>query len=549
MLHDLNPTQTAAWQKLKQLKQLATQTDLKSRFAQDSSRAQKFTFQAADLTVDLSKNFIDQQILSGLEALAQAMNLEASIKDLFSGKEVNQTEARPALHSKLRDLDSTGIPKDPEVANVFKRLCHSADVIGSQHWKGHTGAKIKDVVNIGIGGSDLGPRMVCSALKPFHQGKVNCHFISNCDPSDVFQTLAPLAPETTLFIISSKSFTTHETLNNAIAARDWLLESLKDEKAIANHFLAVTSKPEKAVNFGISENNIFPMWDWVGGRFSLWSAIGLPIAIYVGSKAFIELLVGAQKMDCHFSTTSILNNVPALMGLLDVWYVNFWGAASIACMPYDHYLQLFPNFLQQLIMESNGKSIDRLGTPIHYATCPAIWGGIGSNGQHSFHQLLHQGTHLIPCDFILPLSSHNPIGDQHASLIANGLSQSLALMKGKTLPEAKAELRLQGFSNESIELLAPHKVIPGNRPSSIIMYNKTSPGTLGALIALYEHRVYTASVLWNINPFDQWGVELGKTLSNQLQPLLTDDLPANNELDSSTKAAIKLFRDNKQPNR
>lgn len=542
MPQNLNPTQTAAWQHLKQLRQHATQTDLKSRFAEDSSRAQKFTFRAAGLTVDLSKNFIDREILSGLEALSQAMGLEASITDLFAGREINRTEARPALHTKLRDLDSSNTPKDPKVASVFQRLCHTADVIGSQQWKGHTGATILDVVNIGIGGSDLGPRMACSALEPFRQGNVNCHFISNCDPSDIAQTLELLNPETTLFIVSSKSFTTYETLTNAITARDWLLKSLKNEKAIANHFLAVTAKPEKAVDFGIDEDNIFPMWDWVGGRFSLWSAIGLPIAVYIGSKAFADLLAGAQEMDQHFLNTPVSSNIPALMGLLDLWYVNFWDAASIACLPYDHHLQLFPSFLQQLIMESNGKSTDNSGAPIHYATCPAIWGGVGSNGQHSFHQLLHQGTHLIPCDFILPLSSHNPIADQHTSLVANGLSQSLALMKGKTLPEAKAELRLQGFPNETIEALAPHKVIPGNRPSSLIMYNKTSPDTLGALIALYEHRVYTASVIWNINAFDQWGVELGKTLSNQLQPLLTNDLPDNNKLDSSTAAAIKLFR-------
>ena len=545
MPEKLNPTKTAAWRELEQLKQLAAQTDLKSRFAEDPSRAQKFTFQAAELTVDLSKNFIDEQILSGLEALAQTMNLETSIKDVFSGKAVNHTEKRPALHSKLRDLDSSNCPKDPEVAEVFKRICRSADKIGTKNWEGYTGEKIQDVVNIGIGGSDLGPRMVCNALEPFSQGKINCHFISNCDPSDIIQTLKPLTPETTLFIISSKSFTTHETLANAMVARDWLLTSLKDEDAVAYQFLAVTGKPEKAINFGINENNIFPMWDWVGGRFSLWSAIGLPIAISVGSKAFVKLLSGAQKMDKHFLETPIANNIPALMGLLDIWYVNFWGAASIACLPYDHYLQLLPSFLQQLIMESNGKCVDSSGTPIHYATCPAIWGGVGSNGQHSFHQLLHQGTHLIPCDFILPLSSHNPIADQHTSLVANGLSQSLALMKGKSLPEAKAELGLQGLPNEIIESLAPHKVIPGNRPSSLIMYDKTSPATLGALIALYEHRVYVASVLWNINAFDQWGVELGKTLSNQLQPLLTDDLLTNNELDSSTNAAIKLFRDYK----
>jgi glucose-6-phosphate isomerase len=538
----LDPTRTEAWQELKQLKLLIAQTRLQDHFHNNPNRAAEFTLHAAGLTVDLSKNHLDQSILKGFERLADEMQLPAAINALRDGKEINFTERRAAQHTKLRDLDVNGMPKDPDVASTFQQVCGTADKIRSGGWQGHTGKTITDIVNIGIGGSDLGPRTVCNALQIYQTTDIQCHFVSNCDPSDLYQTLDKLNPESTLFIVSSKSFTTQETLTNAEAARDWLLLQLSDKAAIKSHFLAVTSRPEKASSFGISEKNIFPMWDWVGGRFSLWSAIGLPIAIQLGSKGFTELLRGAQAMDEHYTSAPVTQNIPILMGLLDVWHVNFWGAESIACMPYDHYLQLLPDFLQQLIMESNGKSIDRAGNPINYSTCPAIWGGIGSNGQHSFHQLLHQGTHFIPCDFILPLASHNPIGNQHATLVANGLSQSLALMRGKTLREAQDELQQQGLSSEEIERLAPHKVIPGNQPSTLIMYPKTTPATLGALLALYEHRVYTASVIWNINAFDQWGVELGKSLSNELQPLLTgeNDQPAT--LDGSTQAAIDRFR-------
>jgi glucose-6-phosphate isomerase len=538
----ITPITTRAWQELQQLKQLAALTPIADRFVEDPQRAERLTLDAAGLTVDLSKNHLDTAILNGLSNLADEMRLPEAIDDLLTGKSVNCTEQRAAHHSQLRDFDQQGQPRHPEVADSLQKMLATAEKIRSGHWPGFTGKAISDVVNIGIGGSDLGPRMVCQALAPYHDTDVNCHFVSNCDPSDLHQTLQGLNPETTLFVVSSKSFTTTETLTNALAAKEWLLNQLGDNEATQQHFLASSSKADKAIAFGIDASNIYPMWDWVGGRYSLWSAIGLPVAIYIGPERFKELLLGAQAMDRHFGSAPIKENIPALMGLLDVWHVNFWGAQSIACMPYDHYLQLLPDFLQQLIMESTGKSIDRAGNPIHYLTCPAIWGGIGSNGQHSFHQLLHQGTHLIPCDFILPLASHNPVGEQQAMLVANGLSQSLALMQGKTLDQAEEELRQQGLDEAEVQRLAPHKVIPGNQPSTIISYEKTTPSTLGALIALYEHRVYTTSVLWNINAFDQWGVELGKSLSNTLQPMLTGQNQGLEQLDSSTAAMIKRFR-------
>ncbi len=474
------------------------------------------------------------------------MGLKEAIAEMVDGDLVNASEGRPALHTALRRpvgdrLAINGVNVMPDVHRVLNQMTELVTRIHNGLWRGYTEKPITDVVNIGIGGSFLGPQLVSEALLPYAQQGVRCHYLANIDGSEFHELSEGLKAETTLFIVSSKSFNTLETLKNAQAARSWYLAQGGSEGDLYKHFIAVSSNREAAVAFGIREENIFPMWDWVGGRYSLWSAIGLPIALAIGMANFKELLSGAYGMDRHFQTAPFESNMPVLLALLGVWYGNFWGAQSHAILPYDHYLRNITKHLQQLDMESNGKSVRQDGSAVTCETGPVIWGGVGCNGQHAYHQLLHQGTQLIPADFIVPVVSYNPVADHHQWLYANCLSQSQALMLGKTRDEARAELRSKGLPEDEVERLAPHKVIPGNRPSNTLAMERISPRRLGALVALYEHKVFVQSVVWGINAFDQWGVELGKELGKGVYQRLTggNEQPAE---DASTQGLIDYFR-------
>jgi glucose-6-phosphate isomerase len=528
------------WERLEQHSKELQASSLQQLFTADDQRFRKFSIEAAGLHLDASKNFITNKTLVLFEQLALEAGLPSAIADLLVGKPVNNTENRPAWHTALR---SSTPP--PEVTHTLEKMLALVDDVHSGAWRGYTGKKITDVVNIGIGGSDLGPRMVTYALSPYHQHDLRCHFVSNIDPSDINDTLRPLNPETTLFIIASKSFNTLETLSNAEYAKQWFLAAHGPAKDIEKHFIAISTALHKAYAFGIAPKNIFPMWDWVGGRYSLWSAIGLPIALSIGMKNFKELLHGAMQMDKHFETAPLMDNMPVMLALLGIWYNQCWKAQTHAVLPYDQHLKYFPDFLQQLDMESNGKSIDKQGRRVDYATGSIVWGSIGTNGQHSFHQLLHQGTHTIPVDFILPLSTQNHSNphdiEQHRHLVANCLAQSQALLQGKTLNEIRQELTLQGLTPAEIDELAPHKRVEGKKPNNIISFSKLTPVTLGALIALYEHKVYVQSVIWNINAFDQWGVELGKQLSEPIYDALSG-AQTSNAIDASTRALIHRYQ-------
>jgi glucose-6-phosphate isomerase len=446
------------------------------------------------------------------------------------------------LHTALRnDGEGLGRAEQDAVADTFKRMRAFVDRLYNGDWLGSTGKPITDVVNIGIGGSDLGPVMMSTALMPYDRKRIGVHFVSNIDPEHLSERLEPLNPETTLFIVSSKSFGTIETRMNAESAREWCKTNGIDSDGISRHFIAISANVTAAKEFGIGEENIFPMWDWVGGRYSVWSAIGLPIAIKVGMDNFDAIRDGARQMDQHFRSAPLRENMPALLGLLSIWYTNFFNTETQIVIPYDHSLHKFPAYLQQLEMESNGKSVARDGKPVSYMTKGAIFGEAGSNTQHSFHQLLHQGTHRFPIDFIVPVNSHHPIGAQHDYLFANCLSQTRALMKGRSLEEVQEEMRHQGKNEDEITRLAPHRVVPGNKPSNTITMNKVTPETLGALVALYEHKVYTESVIWNINAFDQWGVELGKVLSEDVYAAMTDKLPE--DIDGSTAGLVEYYKD------
>ncbi|MCX4026356.1 glucose-6-phosphate isomerase [Endozoicomonas sp. SM1973] len=532
---------------LLQEKQAIDQTNLKALFAEDSKRFEQFSLKAAGLFLDYSKNLMTPETLQLLGKLAEEAKLPEAIKRLFQGDKVNHTEQRPALHMALRKQDDEAIWVDgqdvmPEIKATLAKIATLTQQVHSGKWRGYTGKPITHIINIGIGGSFLGPKMIIEGLTPYIKPDIKHHYIANIDPNDVAEAFKHIDPETSLFIVASKSFSTIETKLNAETCRQWMLDQGAKAEDIAKHFLAVSSNVDKAVEFGIHPDNIYPMWDWVGGRYSLWSAIGLPIALTLGFDNFEALLKGAYQMDEHFRTAPITENMPALLGLIGVWYHNYHGATAHAVLPYDQYLSELPNHLQQVDMESNGKSVNHDGETLSYSSGPVIWGDTGTNGQHAYHQLLHQGTLLIPVDFVVPAQSHNDIGDHHPWLFANALSQSQALMAGKTLDEAKAELAEQGLSTEEIEKLAPHKVIPGNRPSNTILMSKVTPETLGALVALYEHKVFTQGMLWQVNSFDQWGVELGKQLGNTLFPKLKDtDSPLDQ--DSSTNGLISLFRE------
>jgi glucose-6-phosphate isomerase len=542
-----SPTELTAWQKLTEHKQEMASVSMKSLFEADPKRAEKYTTQAAGWTLDYAKNRTNEKTLGLLTDLVKEAGLEKAIKGMFSGAHINNTEDRSVLHIALRasqaqdSLIVDGVNVLEEVRSTLKQMEKFVAQLHSGEWKGYTGKRITDVISIGIGGSYLGPKVVAEALTPYEKDGIKVHFVANIDGSDITGKLKLVNPETTVFVISSKTFGTLETLSNANAARDWFLSNGGSQSDVCKHFAAVSSNVKKAVDFGMAEENIFPMWDWVGGRYSLWSAIGLPVAIAVGMDNFYELLDGAHQMDEHFRTAPFEENLPVIMGALGVWYINFHNAQTHALIPYDHYLRAMPAHIQQLDMESNGKSTLLNGDGVETDTGPIIWGGAGTNGQHAYHQLLHQGTRLVPVDFIVPLASHNPIGEHHAQLFANCLSQSQALMVGKTLEQAQQELRDSGATDEQIATIAPHKVIPGNRPSNTLLTDKMTPATIGALIALYEHRTFVQGTIWGINSFDQWGVELGKVLGTDIYNRLVSDSD-NSALDASTQALIKAFK-------
>ncbi|MDP9942216.1 glucose-6-phosphate isomerase [Ectopseudomonas alcaliphila] len=539
-------TTLPAWQALQQHRIEMAGFSMREAFAADTRRFQRFSLDSCGLLLDYSKNLIDERSLELLIQLAEQAGLQESIANLFNGEQVNASEGRAALHTALRSPIGRRLLVDghdiiPEVHRVLNQVTELVSRIHSGLWRGYSEKPIKEVVNIGIGGSFLGPQLVSEALRPFTQRGVRCHYLANIDGSEFRELTARLDPETTLFIVSSKSFGTLETLKNTLAARDWYLAMGGPEAELHRHFIAVTSNRKAAIEFGIGEENIFPMWDWVGGRYSLWSAIGLPIALAIGVSNFKELLAGAYAMDQHFTQAPLAENMPVLMALLGIWYTNFWGAQSHAILPYDHYLRNFTKHLQQLDMESNGKSVRQDGSPLGIATGPIIWGGVGCNGQHAYHQLLHQGRLLVPADFIVPVNSYNPLSDHHQWLFANCLSQAQALMQGKTREEAEAELRAKGLSEDEVQRLAPHKVIPGNRPSNIVVMNRIAPFNLGALVALYEHKVFVQSAIWGINAFDQWGVELGKEMGKEVYQRLTGQVQEH-ATDASTQGLIEHFR-------
>jgi glucose-6-phosphate isomerase len=515
---------------------------LQGLFDADENRAESFHASAAGIQLDYSKHLLSASALSSLIQLAEQAGIPESIEQLFSGAHVNNTEDRPALHTLLRASSGGDQPERfEEVRSARERMQVMAQRLYHGEHSGYSGAAITDVINIGIGGSDLGPRLVTQALRPFH-GKVQCHYVSNVDPADLLDTLDGLEPATTAFIICSKSFRTEETLANGLAARNWMLNAGATIEDLDKHFMAVTTNLQAAQDFGISAANCLPMWDWVGGRYSVWSAVGLSCAIAVGWERFSEFLAGAEAMDEHFRHTDAHANLPMLLSLLEIWYCIFFGASNHVVLPYDHSLQRFPDFLQQLTMESNGKQVSIDGQLLDYSTAPVLWGSAGTMGQHSFHQLLHQGTLLCPVDFILPLNTHTGAILQHRILVANCLAQSRTLMVGRSLEDATKALSERGLDEEEAARLAPHLVMPGNRPSSVITMESLTPHSLGALLALYEHRTFCSGQIWHINSFDQWGVELGKEISTDILARLAGT-GGGNTMDAATERLINLWKD------
>ncbi len=540
-------SRSAAWSALVSHRQEIDKTSMRELFLRDSERFSRFSINWGDLTLDYSKNRVTSATMELLLELARNAGVEERRDGMLEGEAINFTERRAVLHTALRHppgskLTLEGVDLSAEVADVLSQMKACCERVIGGAWKGYTGKVMTDVVNIGIGGSDLGPYMVTEALRPFAHGGLRVHFVSNIDGTHICETLKKLNPETTLFIIASKTFTTQETLTNAISAREWFLRRAEDELHIAKHFIAVSTNRAKVVEFGIDEANMFRFWDWVGGRYSLWSSIGLSIALYLGFECFEQLLAGAHAMDEHFRTEPLEGNIPVLLALLGIWYNNFFDAQSHAVIPYDQYLHRFPAYLQQLDMESNGKRVDRLGQSVEYATGPVIWGEPGTNSQHAFFQLLHQGPGFIPADFIVPLKSKNPIGEHHDILLANCFAQTEALMKGKSEQEVRLELEGAGCSAAEMEMLLPHKVFPGNRPTNTILFSELNPFNLGSLIAMYEHKVFVQGVIWEINSFDQWGVELGKQLAKAIFPEIQGDAEVTGH-DCSTNALINRYRE------
>jgi len=534
-----------AWKALSEHWQDVRDLHMRDLFDVDEQRFEKFSVKFNDILLDFSKNRITEETITLLTELAKESELEKWIDKMFSGELINHTEKRAALHTALRNRSDSPVMVDgndvmPEIHQVLDKMESISNTIRTGHWKGYSDRNIIDVVNLGVGGSDLGPVMVTEALRPYGKSGLRVHFVSNVDPSHICDTLSNLNPETTLFIVSSKSFTTQDTLENAKTARDWLLEKARDEDAVAKHFIAVAANTQAAIDFGIAEDNILEMWDWVGGRYSLWSSIGLSIAIYIGMDRFKALLEGAFEMDEHFRTTPFEQNLPVILALLGIWYNNFFGADSYAVLPYDQHLHRFPAFLQQVDMESNGKSVTRTGEQVDYSTGPIVWGELGITGQHAFYQSLHQGTKLVPTDFMVPIESLNPVGQHHTILLSNFFAQTQALTRGRTEDEAREELKNEGLSNDEIEKLAPYKVFKGNKPSNTILFRALTPRTLGSIIAMYEHKIFVQGVIWEINSFDQWGVELGKQLADTIFKQLSARKPVDNH-DVSTNGLINYY--------
>jgi glucose-6-phosphate isomerase len=541
-------TSSAAWQALVAHRRELESLHMRELFARDPQRFERLSREACGVFVDYSKHRATDETMDKLVGLARHAEVERWRDRMFAGERINATEDRAVLHVALRNRSGRPIVVDgkdvmPDVDAVLGKLRAFSDRVRSGAWTGHTGKSITDIVNIGIGGSDLGPVMVTEALRPYARRDLRVHFVSNVDGTHVAETVRELDAERTLFIVASKTFTTQETLTNARSARTWLLSALGgDASAVARHFVALSTNAKEVAGFGIDTANMFEFWDWVGGRYSLWSAIGLSIACAIGMDNFEQLLAGAHEMDEHFRTAPLADNLPVILAMLGVWYASFWGAESHAILPYDQYLHRFAAYFQQGDMESNGKRVDRSGQPItDYTTGPIIWGEPGTNGQHAFYQLIHQGTRLVPSDFIAPIESHNPIGDHHPILLANFFAQTEALMKGKTADEARAELEAQKLSAERVAQLVPHKTFPGNRPTTTILVDKVTPRTLGALIAMYEHKIFVQGIVWNIYSFDQWGVELGKQLANKILPELTSPDPVSSH-DASTNGLINRYK-------
>ena len=540
-------TASPAWQNLQKHHAAIAPRHLRDLFAEDPKRFEAFSLKFEDILLDFSKNRVTAETMGLLRALAEQAQVKAWTEKMFSGEKINITEGRSVLHVALRNRSNRPILSDgkdvmPEVNAVLahmKEFCHS---VRSGAWTGYTGEKITDVVNIGIGGSDLGPVMATEALKHYGIGGPNVHFVSNVDGTHIAEVFKKVKPETTLWIVASKTFTTQETLTNAHSAKVWFLQKAQHHTEVAKHFVALSTNEKEVTKFGIDAKNMFGFWDWVGGRYSLWSAIGLPIALAIGFDNFEELLAGGHDMDEHFRTAPLEKNLPATLALIGIWYNNFFDAQTEAILPYDQYLHRFAAYFQQGDMESDGKSVDRQGQRVDYSTGPILWGEPGTNGQHAFYQLIHQGTKLVPCDFLAPARSHNPLGEHHPILLSNYFAQTEALMKGKTGAEVRAELQKDGLSGEALENLVPHKVFTGNRPTNSILFEKLTPRTLGRLIALYEHKIFVQGIIWNINSYDQWGVELGKQLAKAILPELAGDAPVTAH-DSSTNGLINYYKE------
>lgn len=546
MLPKINPTETEAWKALISHQAEIKKVQMRNLFEQDPDRFKKMSILFGDILFDYSKNIITEETIDKLLDLARECKVKEARESMFSGEKINETEDRAVMHIALRNFSNKSISIDgkdimPEIRETRQKMKSFCKKIHNGEWKGYTGKKIKNIVNIGIGGSDLGPVMVTEALKPYWIEGIQAHFISNVDGTQIVEALKDLNPEETLFTIASKTFTTQETMTNAQSARNWFLKVAKDEKYIAKHFVALSTNKNGVKDFGIATENMFVFWDWVDGRYSIWSSIGLSIALTIGYDNFEKLLQGAESTDKHFRTTEFENNIPVIMALIALWYTNFFGSETNAILPYDQYMHRFPAYFQQGNMESNGKHTDRSGNKVTYSTGPVVWGEPGTNGQHAFYQLIHQGTHLIPCDFIAPANSHNPLGEHHTILVSNFFAQTEALMNGKNVDEVTAELKKKSMDKKRMEKLIPFKLFEGNKPTNSFLIKMITPFTLGSLIALYEHKIFVQGVIWNIFSFDQWGVELGKQLAKKIQPELYSKDPIDSH-DASTNGLINAYK-------
>ncbi|WP_026449632.1 glucose-6-phosphate isomerase [Aequorivita capsosiphonis] len=546
MFPKINPTETPAWKALIDHQNDMKKVQMKDLFAKDSKRFEKMSIKFDNILFDYSKNIITDETLEKLLQLTADCKVKTAREAMFAGEKINETEDRAVMHTALRNFSGKSVTIDgkdimPEIRATRQKMKAFCEKIHSGSWKGYTGKKIKNIVNIGIGGSDLGPVMVTEALKSYWIEGIHAHFISNVDGTDIVETLKDLNPDETLFTIASKTFTTQETMTNAHTAREWFLKSAKDEKYIEKHFVALSTNKAGVEKFGIDPENMFTFWDWVGGRYSLWSSIGLSIALTVGYDNFEQLLKGAESTDNHFRSTEFNKNIPVIMALVGLWYTNFFGSETEAILPYDQYMHRFPAYFQQGNMESNGKHTDRNGNDVTYSTGPVVWGEPGTNGQHAFYQLIHQGTHLIPCDFIVPAISHNPIGEHHPILVSNFFAQTEALMNGKDADQVAAELKESGMDKSKMEKLIPFKVFTGNKPTNSFLLKEITPFSLGALTALYEHKIFVQGVIWNIFSFDQWGVELGKQLAKKVLPQLKNDDKITSH-DTSTNGLINAYK-------